>query len=76
MVKLSAPLDIYLKDVIPYLKECIQKQTGTDDVEVIVITKVGSQVQMRDTFKEGTTDMQIMMMEGIVQALKEKKVVM
>jgi hypothetical protein len=74
LVKLIAPLDIYLKDVIPYLKESIQKHLGTHDVEVLVITKVGDQVQMRDTFKTDSVDYQIMMLEGIAASLKAKKV--
>jgi hypothetical protein len=74
MVKLIAPLDIFLKDILPYLKESIQKHLGTQDVEVLVITKVGDQVQMRDTFKTDSIDYQILMLEGIASSLKAKKV--
>jgi PleD family two-component response regulator len=76
MVKLIAPLDIFLKDILPYLKEQIQKHLGTQDVEVLVITKVGDQVQMRDTFKTDTVDYQILMLEGIASSLKAKKVLL
>jgi hypothetical protein len=75
MVKLIQPLDMLSKDMLDYFQERARKATGTEDVHCILITKVGDQVQMRDTFKEGSTDMQIMMMEGIVAALKAKKVV-
>lgn len=75
MVKLIEPLDILSKDLLDYFLERAKKATGTEEVNCILITKVNDQVQMRDTFKAGTTDLQIMMMEGIVQALKEKKVV-
>jgi hypothetical protein len=76
LVKLIQPLDIYLKDIIPYLKESIQKHLGTQDVEVLVITKVGDQVQMRDTFKTDSVDYQILMLEGIASSLKAKKVLL
>lgn len=76
MVKLIQPLDIYLKDILPYLKESIQKHLGTQNVECLLITKVNDQVQMRDTFKTDSIDYQIMMLEGIASSLKAKKVVM
>ncbi len=76
MVKLIEPLDLYLKDILPYLREQISKHLGTHDVECLLITKVGDQVQMRDTFKTDSVNYQILMLEGIVSSLKAKKVLM
>lgn len=72
MVKLIEPLDIYLKDILPYLRESIQKHLGSQEVEVVLITKVGDQVQMRDTMEEGGAGlkMSILMLEGVLESLK------
>lgn len=75
MVKLIEPLDLILKDILPYLQTFIRGKLGTQEVEIICITKVGDQVQMRDTFPSGKIDMQIEMLDGILASLRAKKLV-
>lgn len=73
MVKLIEPLDLILKDILPYLQNFIRSKLGTQNVEIICITKVNDQVQMRDTFPTGKIDMQIEMLDGILASLRAKK---
>jgi len=74
MVKLIEPLDLMLKDILPYCQQFIQSKLQTP-VDIIFITKVGDQVQMRDTFTKDSVDMQIMMLDGILASLRAKKIV-
>lgn len=71
MTQLRSPLALYLAEIIDYMKKSLTSKLGTD-VDLIVITKVGQEVEMRDTLGDDL-GMSIMILEGTLESLKGQR---
>lgn len=71
MNQLTSPLALYLAEIIDYMKKSLTSKLGTD-VDLIVITKVNNQVEMRDTLGDDL-GMSIMILEGTLESLKGQR---
>ena len=72
MNQFISPLGMILKELVPYFQEFLTSKLGTK-ADLILITKVGDRVEMRDTLGDNL-GLSIMMLEGVLDSLKGGKV--